>query len=528
MSAFRGRKVIPLVAAGLTVGGVSLVPGLDVSAASVSAAPSEVWTELATPLPFSGTDPVSGASRSLAIEFGGDDATCVVNTPATNDFVGDCAGAHFAVTPGMGTVTIDDSQLAYVGAGVSGEADFTVTGPIAAVEAALASVTYVPPAAFTTDGGAPVPFTVEGYDAGGGGLSTRKVAIHVTDMVGAVDSWFTNLPRHVYTPRGVQLDFTAAPDPVTGEARNIAIDPPFDSSGCTYVPATMQGQGHCLVAFVRIDPPGTADRGTLLVGADTSGFAYNPLGIAGSFSVVGTEEQVQAVLSSLSYLPPDDSFVTPADNPVPVYIHMYEADVIADQPLGSVNPILVHDEYVYVHVVDLPEECVEVPAPTEPPVLTETPDPTDPPVETAPPTESTEPTEPTEPNEPEPTEPEDTTETTEPDRRTTTTTTDPIFVIPSFTIPSVPVQTPPPIGVASLDPQSGGPFGFARPVAAAQQVPCPPDTTTPGGDTPGDNGVPGGSLPATGSPTLLIAAFASVLTASGVALAAIRGGKPER
>ena len=99
MNARRGRKVIPLAAAGLTVAGVLLIPGLGASAADVASAPGEVWTQLATPLPFSGTDPVSGASRALAIEFGGDEATCVVNTPGTNDFSGDCAGAHFAVFP---------------------------------------------------------------------------------------------------------------------------------------------------------------------------------------------------------------------------------------------------------------------------------------------------------------------------------------------------------------------------------------------------------------------------------------------
>jgi hypothetical protein len=517
MHARRGRKVMPIVAAGLTVGGVALIPGLGASAANVTSAPVEVWTQLATPLPFSGTDPVSGASRALALEFGGDEATCVVNTPGTNDFSGDCAGAHFAVTPGMGTVTIDDSQLAYVGAGRSGEADFTVTGPIAALQAALSSVTYVPPAAFSTDGGAPVPFTVEGYDAGGGGLSTRKVAIHVTDMVGAVDSWFTNLPRHVYTPRGVQLDFTPAPDPVTGAARNIAIDPPFDSSGCTYVPATMQGQGHCLVAFVRIDPPGTADRGTLLVGADTSGFAYTPLGIAGSFSVVGTEEQVQSVLSSLSYLPPDDTFVTPDDNPVPVYIQLYEADVIADQPLGSVNPILLHDEYVYVHVVDLPEDCVEVPVTTEPEDVPETTEPEDVP-DTTEPEDVPETTEPE--DVPDTTEPEDVPETTEPDDRPTLTIPDDLTIVTIPVIP-VPIVTPPPVVGPSLGEQIDGPLGFARPRAVPAPTECP-DTTTPGGDTPG-NSVPGGSLPATGSPTLVIASLAGLLTASGIGLLAARG-----
>jgi hypothetical protein len=515
MNARRGRKATPLVAAGLAVAGASLIPGLDALAANVEAAPVEVWTPLATALPFSGTDPVSGASRLLAIEFGGDDATCVVNTPATNDFSGDCAGAHFAVTPGMGTITIDDSQLAYVGAGRSGEADFTVTGPIEAVQAALASVTYLPPPAFTTDGGAPVPFTVEGYDAGGGGLSTRKVAIHVTDMLGAVDSWFTDLPRHVYTPRGVQLDFTSAPDPVTGEPRSIAIDPPFDSSGCTYVPATMQGQGHCLVAFVRIDPPGTADRGTLVVGADTSGFAFTPLGIAGSFSVVGTEEQVQAVLSSLSYLPPDDTFVTPDDHPVPVYIQLYEADVVADQPLGSVNPILLHDEYVYVHVVDLPAECADVPATTEPPV--ETTEPEEVP-ETTEPEDVPETTEPE--DVPDTTEPEDVPETTEPDDRPTFTIPDDLTIVTVPVIP-VPIVTAPPIEVSSLSEQVAGPHGFARPSAAPAPNDCP-GTTTPGGDTPG-SAVPGGSLPATGSPSVVIAALAGLLTASGVALVAARG-----
>lgn len=480
------------------MGGIALLPGLSATAANVDAAPVDVWTELATALPFSGTDPVSGASRALAIEFGGDDATCVVNTPATNDFSGDCAGAHFAVTPGMGTVTIDDSQLAYVGAGRSGESDFTVTGPAAVLQAALASVTYVPPAAFTTDGGAPVPFTVEGYDAGGGGLSTRKVAIHVTDMLGAVDPWFTNLPRHVSTPRGVELEFTSVPDPVTGDARNIAIDPPFDSSNCTYVPATMQGQGHCLVAFVRIDPPGTADRGTLLVGVDTSGFAYAPLGIAGSLSVVGTEEQVQSVLSSLSYVPPDATFVTPDDDPVPVYIQLYEADVIADQPLGSVNPILLHDEYIYVHVIDLPDECVDVPASTEPEEVPEM----------------------TEPEEvPETTEPEDVPETTEPDDRPTFTIPDDLTIVTLPVIP-VPIATPPPLEILSLGQPAGGPRGFARPSAAPAPGECP-DTTTPGGDTPGGD-TPGGSLPATGSPTLVIATFAGLLTASGVALVTAR------
>ena len=67
MNARRGRKVIPLAAAGLTVAGVLLIPGLGASAADVASAPGEVWTQLATPLPFSGTDPVSGASRALAI-----------------------------------------------------------------------------------------------------------------------------------------------------------------------------------------------------------------------------------------------------------------------------------------------------------------------------------------------------------------------------------------------------------------------------------------------------------------------------
>lgn len=357
MSAFRGRKVIPLLAAGVTAGGLSLAAGLSASAATVTAFPAEAWTGIDTPLAFAGVDPVNGLARSLAIDFAGDDTTCVVNVPATNDYTGDCAGAHFYVPIGTGTITVDDSQVAYVGGTVSGDYTFTITGKIADVQAALASITYVPALGFTTDGASPVPMTVEGYDAGGGGLSTEFVDIYVTDTVPA---------------------------------------------------------------------------------------------------------------------------------PAP--------------------------------------ECPE-PETTEP---EDTPDPTDPPVETTEPQDTPETTEPE--DTPETTEPEDTPETTEPDDTPTFTIPDdfeiptiPTIPIPQLTIP-IPIVTPPPVEIPSVDLQTGGPFGFSRPIAAPQPDPdCPPETTTPGG-----NGVPGGTLPETGSPTLVIAAFAGLLTASGVALLAARGGKSER
>ena len=90
--------------------------------------------------------------------------------------------------------------------------------------------------------------------------------------------------------------------------------------------------------------------------------------------------------------------------------------------------------------------------------------------------------------------------------------------IPIVTVP-VPLITPPPLGEAVVD----GPVGFARPgaIAEAPQQVCPPDTTTPGGST-----VPGGSLPATGASPMVILAFAAVLTASGVALLALRDRTP--
>ena len=106
MSTHRRGFALPFAVAGTVfgaVGGLAVTSSLPASAASVTAFPVEAWTGVDTPLAFSGVDPVNGLSRSLAIDFGGDDTTCVVNTPATNDFMGDCAGANFYVPMGTGT-----------------------------------------------------------------------------------------------------------------------------------------------------------------------------------------------------------------------------------------------------------------------------------------------------------------------------------------------------------------------------------------------------------------------------------------
>lgn len=367
-----------------------------------------------------------------------------------------------------------------------------------------------------------LPLLVAGLAAGGvclmSGLPASASAdvaaaaagatFHVAGVEGPVDPWFTGLSRHVYTSPGVPVEFTAAPDPVTGESRSIVIDPAFDSSGCTYDPVMGDTTGTCLVAVVEISPTGSDDRGSLAVTADTSDFALTPLAFGGAFSVGGTADQIQSVLSSLSYIPPDATYVTPDDDPVPIHVVLFESDgYVAPVDVDAVAADAIHDEYLYVHVVEPPAECAETPEVTEPPV--ETPDPTDPPVETVPTTEPTESTEPE--GVPDTTEPTDVPDTTEPEGPTLTTPDD--FTIPTITIVPVPIEIP------SLGEPSGGAFGFSRPVAVPQPVECPPDTTTPGDD----NGVPSGMLPETGSPTLLIAAFAGLLTASGITLLAVRG-----
>jgi len=504
----RHRGPALLFAAGLTVGGLLAVPA-TAGAASVTAAPMEAWTNVDTPLPFTGTDPVTGASRSLAVDVGGDDSTCVVNTPATNDYTGDCASVHFSVPPGMGAIAIDDSAVAYAGSGTSGGNVFTITGKTADLQASLASVVFTPAPGFTTDGQAPVQLFIAPSDTDGSNPDTHTVLIYVTDQPPATDAWFVHVPRHVYTPRGTQLDFAAAPpDPVTGEPRDITIDTP-DDTDCTYEPIVMQGFGDCLVAFVGIAPIGTDDRGTLLVGVDTSGFAFTPLGVAGGFSVVGNEDQVQAVLASLSYVPPDPAFVTPPDDPVPVRVLLY-SDSIPEHGAQALEivPVLEHETYIYVHVVDLPPDCTTTTTTTpETTVPDDQPDPTT----TTTTTTTTLPLL------------GDTTTTANDDTTTTTlpllgdtTTTRPVLVIPSITF-QLPTTTT--IEV----PAWRRPLGFRGAVAvrAVAAVPpagpgCPPDTTTPGDDTPG------GSLPATGASTAWPLGLAAVVAASGAALLGVR------
>lgn len=474
----RRRAFVSVLAAttGLTVRSV-IVPAPTAEAATVTT-PTEVWTAPGEALAFAGIDPITSASRDVAIAFDGDDTSCQLTQPGGEGYAGDCALVQITLyAVGLGTMSIDDHAVGYDGAGRSGSEKFQIVGTAAAVNAALATLVYTPPdAVFETPPGDPLQASILGFDPGGGAAG-RSISIHVRSEP-TTSSWWASMPRHVYTTQGTPLAFTGV-DAVSGDDRALVVDAPVDTSGCSYDPAVSQWPtGSCLIARLR-----NSGAGRLAVGAGPFGVKYIEIDAAsGGFQVTGPEAEVQKVLATLTWIPPDDAFVTPDGSPVAITIQLTETETYETV-----------DDVLYVHV--LPAPPVDCPDETSTTTGSSTTiaEPQDAPttVLLGPPTTSS---------------PTDSSTST-----STTTTSLPLGVeptLPSISFVSIPL---PPIGTTT---STSIPVPALRRSAAPPAVPddCPDDSTPdPGDDTvpdpgdtvpdPGDDGTPGdgggGTLPAT-------------------------------
>ena len=105
-----------------------------------------MYTAPGVDLPFTGDDAITLQTKDIVISTDGDDSTCVVENPGDEGHSGTCVYAQIQILePNRGAMEIDDSAIAYTGAGRSGDNTFNIGGTLADVQGALASLVYVPP-----------------------------------------------------------------------------------------------------------------------------------------------------------------------------------------------------------------------------------------------------------------------------------------------------------------------------------------------------------------------------------------------